>query len=394
MSHGLRRGDRQAFEQLFVLLRGDVYNLAARILGDRDEAQDITQEVFLRAYRHLPEASDQVRPEAWVFRTTVNACYDHLRRRGPAPIELDAEREAAANDAVRQAAMVAAVEGSLEGLNPRYRTVLVLKDLHGLGNAEIAEVMGVARGTVGVLLFRARGAFQRRYREIAPTLGAGLPMAGVAISLPALPLPAALMGSPAFLAPLAAPSALAPLAPAAGAATPIAAGLAKLAGALTTKTAVVAIAATAVAGGGLAAYETHHAPLLRRSVAVASPAGAHTDDLTGHDAAREHTHASLTAERMHHADEWAGRYAPVLADAAHGGTGDGTASGDGAHGGSGTQDDEAYGGDPDAGAHTGDGGTQGGSDGGGSTGGEASDGETHTGGVDAGGDAGSHDPAL
>lgn len=100
----LRRGDSHAFEELYTQLRGDVYNLAARIVRDRGEAEDITQEVFLRAFRHLPGKKDQIRPEAWVFRTTVNACYDHLRRRKPAPMELIDGREAVAHDAVEQAA--------------------------------------------------------------------------------------------------------------------------------------------------------------------------------------------------------------------------------------------------------------------------------------------------
>lgn len=259
----LRRGDPRAFEELYVLLRGEVYNLAARIVGDRGEAEDITQEVFLRAFRHLPGKTDQARPEAWVFRTTVNACYDHLRRRAPATVALANDHDLAAGDGFEQSATAAAVEKALGDLNPRYRTALVLKDLHGLGNAEIAEVMGIARSTVGVLLFRARRAFGRRYRQVAPTLGAGLPVVGLAVWLPPLPVPASLMSSPTFLAPLAAvpatPSAVAPLVPVAATVTPTAAvgppaaaGLAKLATALTTKVALVALTMTAAVGGAIA----------------------------------------------------------------------------------------------------------------------------------------------
>ena len=288
----LRRGERQAFEELFVQLRGDVYNLAARIVGDRGEAEDITQEVFLRAFRHLPGKKDQVLPEAWVFRTTVNACYDHLRRRRPVPAELVADREPAAHDTFEQAATAAAVEEALGRLNARYRTALLLKDLHGLGNAEIAEIMGVSRGTVGVLLFRARAAFEKRYRQVAPTLGAGLPVAGLAVCLPALPVPASLLGPPAFLAPLAVPLAtpadIAPLGPAAAA--PLTAGLAKLAGALTTKVALVAIAATTVTGGGIALHETRDTtPSPAGTTAVAATTPHHNgDDRWGRAASQPH----------------------------------------------------------------------------------------------------------
>ncbi len=302
----LRRGDTHAFEELYVQLRGDVYNLAARIVGDRGDAEDIAQEVFLRAFRHLPGKTEQLRPEAWVFKTTVNACYDHLRRRKTAPVELTTGREAAVTDTFEQAATAAAVEKALGRLNPRYRTALVLKDLHGLGNAEIADVMGIARSTVAVLLFRARGAFEKRYREVAPTLGAGLPVAGLAVWLPALPLPVGLAGPPAFLAPLAGPLstlpvAAAPLAPAAATATPVAAGIAKLAGALGTKAAVVAIAATAVTGGGIAAYHTHDAAPVRGHVdAIASATAASDHDQTAlHDTSRPRTHAALAAQGGH-----------------------------------------------------------------------------------------------
>jgi RNA polymerase sigma factor (sigma-70 family) len=343
----LRRGDAHAFEELYVQLRGDVYNLAARIVGDRGEAEDITQEVFLRAFRHLPGKADQLRPEAWVFKTTVNACYDHLRRRKPAPVELMADREAAAHDGFEQAATAAAVEEALGRLNPRYRTALVLKDLHGLGNAEIAEIMGIARGTVGVLLFRARGAFEKRYREVAPTLGAGLPVAGLALWLPPLPVPVSLMATPAFLTPLAAPTGIAPIAaspaaPVAAAVTPVAAGLAKLAGALTTKVAIVAIAATAVTGGSIAVHEARQADRPQTAAAITAPAGqSATRDAGIAGASSPKTHAGVTAGVAAYFGDGEGRRDTSASGATTQAgdaikAGDGTGTGDGAQGVSGS----------------------------------------------------------
>lgn len=371
-AEALRRGDPRAFEELYVQLRGDVYNLAARIVGDRGEAEDIAQEVFLRAYRHLPGKAEQLRPDSWVFRTTVNACYDHLRRRKPAPVEPVAGREPAAGDAFEQAATAAAVEEALGRLNPRYRTALVLKDLHGLGNGEIAEVMGIARGTVGVLLFRARGAFEKRYREVAPTLGAGLPAAGLAIWLPPLVVPDSLMSTPAFLTPLtvaptAAPTAVAPMAPLAAAATPVAAGLAKIAGALGTKVAVVAIAATAATGGGIALHEARDATHSPKSPTAAATTVHH--DAGSEDGSAQHsrTHAALTAGSMDHAGDGTGTHAGD----ATGGDGAGTHAGDGSGGtdgdGTGTHAGETSGDGAAGDSHTGSGS--------GSTGGEG----THTG---------------
>lgn len=356
-AEALRRGDPHAFEDLYVQLRGDVYNLAARIVGDRREAEDITQEVFLRAFRHLPGKADQARPDAWVFRTTVNACYDHLRRRTPTPVDAPPADEAHTQDAYAQAAMAAAVEETLGRLEPRYRTALVLKDLHGLANSEIAEIMGVARGTVGVLLFRARNAFKKRYRDVAPTLGASLPGAGLAVWLPPLALPASL--ATAFTAPLAAPlaaspAALAPLGPAAATAAPVTAGLAKLAGALTSKVAVVAVAATAVTGGGIVAYEAHDASRPAKAGPGTTAARTVATGHAGEHAAHGKTHAALAAGAHHHGhggdtDDAGGDH-----DAGHGGAHDGSAhTGGGTHdgGGGGHTDDSARAGEK---SHTGD----------------------------------------
>lgn len=372
----LRRGDPHAFEEIYIQLRGDVYNLAARIVGDRREAEDITQEVFLRAFSNLPGKADQARPDAWVFRTTVNACYDHLRRRTPTPVDGALEGEATARDGYAQAATAAAVEETLGRLDPRYRTALVLKDLHGLGNGEIAEIMGVARGTVGVLLFRARNAFKKRYREIAPTLGAGLPAAGLAVWLPPLSLPAGLATAPAFMTPLAGPPAalltsLAPLAPVAATAAPVATGLAKLAGALTSKIAVVAIATTAVTGGGIVAYETHDAHRLTPSHAGATAtAEGHHDASAGsyHDHAAPHakTHAAIVADALH--EGHGGDHAGATVDGGQ----HGDATGDGAHIGEPSHSDDGATGTPGSGGGTTHDGTSGG-------------GETHTG--DGGGDS-------
>jgi RNA polymerase sigma-70 factor (ECF subfamily) len=274
----LRRGDQKAYEELYRLLHARVYNLAARIVGDRGEAEDITQEVFLRAFRHLPGITGPLRPEAWVFRTTVNACYDHLRRRKPAPAEFVDGREAAAGDAFDQAATVAAVEKSLAALNPRYRTALVLKDVHGMSNGEVAEVMGVSSGTVGVLLFRARGTFEKHYREVAPTVGAGVPVAGLVAGLPMLPVPPTLQTPPAFVSTLSGPLSSAPLAPLADSAAPFAEGIGRLSDTFLSKIAILLIAATAVAGGGVAVHEVREdvasRPAAVCTVAAAPDAGA------------------------------------------------------------------------------------------------------------------------
>lgn len=247
----LQRGDVQAFEAFYEDAHAMVFNLAARITGDRDAAEDITQEVFLKSLRAFPRTRGELRPEAWIVRATVNASHDHLRRvmRRPAsPLE-DASEPPEPHDAFARSATVEAVEHALRALTPRYRTAILLKDLHGLSNHEVATAMNVGRGTVGVLLFRARGAFRKAYREVAAG-GAVLP-AGLAAVLPSLPVPSSLDTPPFDIALAALPvqGVTAPSLPAA--ADPLWAALARLFEPLSSKAAVVAAAAAVAAGAGV-----------------------------------------------------------------------------------------------------------------------------------------------
>ena len=254
-------GDSQPawFEQLYSSSHARIYNLAARIVGDRDDAADITQEVFLRAFVHPPDEQGMRNPEPWLYRVTVNACYDHLRRRtgrATTPLE-DVGEIASGRDGFASAEMTHAVEAALGSLTLRYRTALVLRDLHGLGTGEVADVMGVSRATARVLLHRSRVAFRRAFRDVAPE--GALPALGLAALLPALAVPAALQ-TPPIVAALASatPVALAALPHAAASlplAGPIAGLLAKIGGAVGVKAAVVVAAALVVTGGTVATYD-------------------------------------------------------------------------------------------------------------------------------------------
>lgn len=204
----VRRGSPDAFTHIYDALHGRIYNLAARIVGDREDAADITQEVFLTAYRRLPGHDGEMRLEPWLYKVTVNACYDHLRRRArrPADALTDADALPAGIDEVERARLSAAVCDTLDQMTPRYRTALVLKDLHGCDNGEVAEIMGLTAGTAGVLLFRARKSFQQAFRKLAHGSPLNVAAVGLGAFLPELPVPAGLSTPPAFLS--AAPAAL------------------------------------------------------------------------------------------------------------------------------------------------------------------------------------------
>ncbi|MGE5229182.1 MAG: RNA polymerase sigma factor [Deltaproteobacteria bacterium] len=250
----LRAGSPDAFERLYADYHAPIYNLCARILGDREEAKDVTQEVFIKAFTDLPEPGRKLKLRPWLYRVATNACFNQLRAhkpsgRGDAAIEELPSRV----DAFEQARTVALVEASLGELNERYRTALVLKDLQGLPPEEIAEVMEVSRPTADVLVHRARASFKTVFTRLA---GADA-TAPAALGLVLLPLsvPAALQAMPPLPAGLAPVHAM-PSPDISSALGPTGAGLlTKIGATLTTKAAIGAAAAAVVIGGGVVAVK-------------------------------------------------------------------------------------------------------------------------------------------
>jgi RNA polymerase sigma-70 factor (ECF subfamily) len=251
---GLRAGRRDAFERLYTDYNAAIYNLCARILGDREEAKDVTQEVFIKAFNQLPTAGEQpLKLRPWLFRVATNACFNHLRAQKHLGAGHDAELAEMPSpvDGFAQAQTVALVEATLGQLNELYRTALVLKDLHGLPPEEIATVMDVSRPTADVLVQRARSSFKSIFAKLAGE-GAAAP-ASLALVLVPLALPAALHLMPPT--PHVAPAAHVPAAP-------------------STHGSVAAVAASLVVGGVAIKQltSTGHRTAGGHVTAVASPA--------------------------------------------------------------------------------------------------------------------------
>ena len=235
----------------------------------------------------------------WLYRVATNACFNHLRARKPLggdPAAIDSA--AAPVDEFERAQTAALVEQSLGEMNERYRTALVLKDLHGLPATEIAEVMAVSRPAADVLVHRARAAFRAAFGKLGGETGAA--PANLGLVLAPLSVPAALHVMPPLPAPLASIPHAAPVTPAPHAAPlpdlsssvgPAGAGLlTKIGAALSTKIGITAAAATLAVGGGAAVYkaESHDG---HRNTAAASaqahPAGdthASSHEWSPHDA--------------------------------------------------------------------------------------------------------------
>jgi RNA polymerase sigma-70 factor, ECF subfamily len=157
------RGEISAFEELVERHRDVVFRTAARIVG-RDEAEDVTQDAFLRAFHRLEQYRGTAAFRTWLLQITQNAALNTLARARRRPAEGDAEApDVPDRDPVRQPAAELErrerqerLEHKLELLRPEYRSLLVLRDLEGFSYAEIAEVLGMPLGSVKGRLHRAR----------------------------------------------------------------------------------------------------------------------------------------------------------------------------------------------------------------------------------------------
>ena len=159
-----QRGDRAAFARLMQAFQGPVYNLCYRMLGNAAEAEDATQETFLRVYTRLNTYSQDHKLSSWVLSIASHYCIDRLRRRRGETVSLDEEpvaavlpaHEAGPEESALTAEAREAVQAAVNRLDPAYRVPLILRYWHDLSYAEIADVMGLTVQAVKSRLHRAR----------------------------------------------------------------------------------------------------------------------------------------------------------------------------------------------------------------------------------------------
>jgi RNA polymerase sigma factor (sigma-70 family) len=162
------------FEEAARRHQGRVYTFARYFLGNREEAEDVTQEVLLRLWRHGLELEDEaVRP--WLLRVTRNACYDQLRRRrlplnSPAGLEaLPAETAGAEADPESRAASAALsrrLRAELDRLEEPYKSVLILREIQELQYQEISDALEIPLNTVRVYIHRGRRRLREQLKEV------------------------------------------------------------------------------------------------------------------------------------------------------------------------------------------------------------------------------------
>jgi len=157
-----RGGDLSAFEDLYRAHAARLYGLACRLIGNRSEAEDLLQEIFLVAYRRLATFRGDSALGTWLYRLAVNRCVDHLRSRASRQTSVTAALLDGRDEALTQqpaqdwSATRIDLERAIRRLPDGYRTAFVLHDVEGLEHREIAEILGIAEGTSKSQVHKAR----------------------------------------------------------------------------------------------------------------------------------------------------------------------------------------------------------------------------------------------
>ncbi len=155
-----QEGDARAFELLALRHQDALYRLAVRVMGDRAEAEDALQEALLDAWRRIGRFRGDSAFSTWMYRIVTNRCVGMLRRRRPVPVEEIEATPAPAHHSPERAAErdagMAALASAVAGLPDELRICWVLREMEGLGYAEITEVTGASEDAVRGRIHRAR----------------------------------------------------------------------------------------------------------------------------------------------------------------------------------------------------------------------------------------------
>jgi RNA polymerase sigma-70 factor (ECF subfamily) len=168
----LQRGDARAFRELVGTHQDRVYSLCLRMLGQAQEAEDVSQEVFVAVHRHLPRFRGECRLSTWIYRVAKNRCLNRLKsmrlrateahdvdvHEANGPSEAHGTGPARPDDALLGAEERAQVHRALATLSDDHRLLVVLRDIEGMSYEEIEKITDLAEGTVKSRLHRARAA--------------------------------------------------------------------------------------------------------------------------------------------------------------------------------------------------------------------------------------------
>jgi RNA polymerase sigma-70 factor (ECF subfamily) len=165
-----KAGDRDAFGELVERHESKVYGLCLKMLGNAEDAEDVLQEVFIKAYEALPRFREEARFSTWVYRITTNACLMRLRKKKLDTVSLDRPMETGGEEISREVVdwstdpslglmneeLSGVLSQHINELMPDNRIVFVLRDIHGLSTDDTANILGLSVPAVKSRLHRAR----------------------------------------------------------------------------------------------------------------------------------------------------------------------------------------------------------------------------------------------
>jgi RNA polymerase sigma-70 factor (ECF subfamily) len=166
-------GDAESFNQLILRWERPIYALAYRVIGREEDARDVCQETFLRAFRGLSAFKGQAKFSSWLYRIALNLCRDWIRREKrtpvvPTPEGVDVldlavdERSESIEDYVSRRDLSRAVARAMQALPEEQRTAIILKEYQGLTFQEIADLLGCPLSTVKTRLYQGLSVLRRQ----------------------------------------------------------------------------------------------------------------------------------------------------------------------------------------------------------------------------------------
>ncbi|TCP28809.1 RNA polymerase sigma (SigW) subunit [Scopulibacillus darangshiensis] len=176
----VRKGDHQAFAELVNLYKTQVYNICLRLVRIPQEAEDLAQEAFIRAYTNIDKYEIDRKFSTWLFRIATNLSIDYLRKKKPSAY-LDAEipgtdgftmytqlasEEPLPEDLVLEYETQEWVQREIEELPAKYRSAIVLKYIQDLSLKEISDILDIPVATVKTRIHRGREALRKRLRHV------------------------------------------------------------------------------------------------------------------------------------------------------------------------------------------------------------------------------------
>ena len=169
-------GDLDSFNQLVLRWERPIYALAYRVIGREEDARDVTQEAFLRAFRALGGFKGQAKFSSWLYRITLNLCRDWMRRERRTPIAqapegvdlIELAGETAPSESIEELVsrrqLGRAVEKAMALLPEEQRTAIILKEYHGLTFQEIADLLDCPLSTVKTRLYQGLSVLRKQLR--------------------------------------------------------------------------------------------------------------------------------------------------------------------------------------------------------------------------------------